>query len=131
MYTYLLARRKAYSVQHPVNHAQYHKSQGVTPVNLTDRTHNTPSSQVSSHDTAGEPLEHAGRDVSSLNCIHTLPANVPLQAESMQYYFFLIITETFEILVEDPNRSYTLMPFKIWLKSFVFTFEVKKARKYG
>lgn len=89
MLTYYLGRRKAFSVQHPVKHANTTKTHGVMPLMLTDIENTTnPSSQVSSQDTAEEALEHAGRDVSSVNCILTLSASILIQVESTQRGFF-------------------------------------------
>lgn len=61
------------------------KSHGITPARLTDIENTTnPSTQMSSQDSAEAALEHAGRDVSSVNCILALSASVLTQVESIQ-----------------------------------------------
>lgn len=113
---YLLARIKTFASQHPLRALQYHKKTWYyTGEANGHRKYIKSLSQVSSLDTAEPPLEHAGRGVSSVNCILALSASVLIQVESIQhlfFFFFLIYIETFEIL-EDPNRDYTLTPFQI------------------
>jgi len=84
--TCLLA--KVFLIQHPAKHANTTKSHGVMPVRWTDIGNTTnSSSQVSSQDSAEEPLEHADRGVSSVNCRLTLSASVLIQVEPIQHLF--------------------------------------------
>lgn len=71
-------------------------------------------------------LRSTQAEMSSLPAAYLLCLLAHLPTLNPCTILFSVIAETFQILLDDPNRNQTLTAFKIWLKIYVFTLGVKK-----